>query len=156
MWRYIAGGGAVAALLAAAVVIIARGEPTPARASAIAAAPPVQSGTEVANLPYRAPEATEATREERRFSRYDKDRNGKVTREEYVAQRRKAYARLDANGDGQLTFDEWAIKATTKFGGADRDKSGEMSPREFATTAVSRKPARPCAPQRAGPTDDEG
>jgi hypothetical protein len=157
MWRYIAGAGAVAALLAAAFVVVVQGDTTRTQDPAIPSAPAPRSEAEPVNLPYRVPAATDATREERRFSRYDKDRDGAVTREEYVAQRRKAYARLDRNGDGQLSFDEWAIKATTKFAGADRDKSGSMSPREFATTAVSRKPARPCAPQRpAAQADEEG
>lgn len=85
------------------------------------------------------PRASEKTREERRFSRYDKDRDGSVAREEYLASRRKAYARLDANGDGRLSFDEWAARTTAKFAGADRDRSGALTAAEFATTKVVRK-----------------
>jgi len=101
------------------------------------------------------PAASEKTREERRFSRYDKDKDGSVAREEYLASRRKAYAKLDANGDGRLSFEEWAIKTTTKFATADGDRSGALTPAEFATTRVARKsPARaPCPP--AGRSDDE-
>ena len=109
-------------------------------------------------LPASAPEASERTREEKRFDRYDKDRNGSVTRDEYLMQRRKAFAKLDANHDGNLSFDEWAVKATTKFAAADRDKSNAMTRAEFAATAVKRKPARPrrdCPPAtRTDQSDD--
>ncbi|RZM28282.1 MAG: histidine kinase, partial [Sphingomonas sp.] len=79
-----------------------------------------------------------------------------ITRDEYLAQRRKAFARLDTSGDGQLSFEEWAVKATTKFAAADRDRSGAMTPAEFATTAVKRKPAPRCPPVRAQAADEEG
>src|SRR3546814_9223897 len=51
--------------------------------------------------PPAAPEASEQKREERRFNRYDKDRDEAITREEYLASRRKAFAKLDVNGDGR-------------------------------------------------------
>ena len=109
-------------------------------------------------LPDTVPEATPKTREEKRFGRYDKDRDGAITREEYLVSRRKAYAKLDVNRDGQLSFDEWAAKTTGKFAAADRDRSGTMTAAEFATTAVKRKPARrgACPPAAAAPREDEG
>lgn len=140
MWRYLAGGGAALALVGAGALVIGN------RGTAVA---PLQAQTGAAGgtataepLPDTAPEATAKTREQKRFGRYDKDRDGAITRDEYLAARRKAYARLDTNADGTLSFDEWAIKATTKFATADTDKSGRMNPAEFATTAVKRKPAR--------------
>ncbi|RZL70179.1 MAG: histidine kinase, partial [Sphingomonas sp.] len=82
-------------------------------------------------------------------------RNEKITREEYLVQRRKAYARLDVDADGKLSFDEWAVKATTKFADADRDKSGTMTAPEFATTAVKRKgPARVNCPPVQAPAEE--
>jgi hypothetical protein len=103
------------------------------------------------------PRASEKTREERRFSRYDKDKDGNVAREEYLASRRKAYAKLDVNGDGRLTFDEWAAKTTTKFTTADGDRSGTLTPAEFATTRVIRKAAtRPNCPPPPTRGDEEG
>lgn len=109
-----------------------------------AAPPPRVAVAEAPPEPVAAvPEATARTREEKRFDRYDKDRDGIVTREEYLASRRKAFAKLDVNGDGRLSFDEWAVRTTGKFAGADRDKSGTLNRAEFATTAVQRKaPAR--------------
>ena len=102
------------------------------------------------------PEAAPATREQKRFNRYDKDRDGRITRDEYLAARRKAFAKLDANGDGRLSFDEWAIKATTKFAAADKDASGAMTAAEFATTAVKRKaPSRAkCPPPQQAPSEE--
>jgi EF hand len=84
------------------------------------------------------PQATEKTREEKRFNRYDRDKNGGVAAEEYLFSRRKAYAKLDINGDGKLSFDEYAVKTVTKFNGADKDRSGILTPAEFLTTRVVR------------------
>lgn len=101
------------------------------------------------------PEATPRTREEKRFGRYDKDRDGAITREEYLVSRRKAYAKMDANRDGALQFDEWAGKTLAKFSGADGDGSGTMTAAEFATTAVKRTPrSRPTCPPAARTDDD--
>ena len=155
MWRYLAGGGALLAATIAGIVLIGGpsrpGSPlrgAPSRQEAAAAAAPVSVGD--------VPEATPATREQKRFDRYDKDRDDSITRDEYLAGRRKAFARLDVNGDGRLDFEEWAVKATTKFATADRDKSGAMNAAEFATTAVRRKsPVRAkCPPPPAGPLDE--
>ncbi|MCB8829786.1 hypothetical protein LJD47_32720, partial [Escherichia coli] len=68
----------------------------PAARAAAAAGPAPQEEAAV-------PEATPATREQKRFNRYDKDRDDKVTRDEYLAARRKAFAKLDTNGDGHLS-----------------------------------------------------
>ncbi len=103
------------------------------------------------------PEASDRTREEKRFARYDKDRNGAVAREEYLAARRKAFARLDTDGDGRLAFEEYAVKTTAKFAAADKDRSGVLSAVEFAATRVVRKAAvRPrCPPAKEG-GEEEG
>lgn len=150
MWRYLTGGAAVVAAISAGVMMFS----SDARPGAVLPQQPVvRAGgdTPTDPLPGEAPQAADKTREQKRFDRYDKDRDAKITREEYLAQRRKTYARLDTDGDGTLSFDEWAIKATTKFAAADRDKSGAMTAPEFATTAVKRKaPARlNCRPVQA-------
>ena len=97
--------------------------------------------------PLKAPEATPQSREARRFSRADKDKNGRVEREELLGPRRKAFAKLDTNGTGSLSFEEWAIKSIDKFQGADRDRSGWLTPAEYATTAPpppKKKPTCAC------------
>lgn len=152
MWRYVVGG-ASALLLAGAGVMLSTSK---ARPPSPLAARPAATAAQDDPLPAEVPEASERTREQKRFDRYDKDRDALVTRDEYLAQRRKAYAKLDTNHDGQLSFDEWAVKTTTKFAVADKDKSGGMTPAEFLTTApkrsVKRKPNCPPAP---APREDE-
>ncbi|WP_448664404.1 histidine kinase [Sphingomonas sp. CJ20] len=151
MWRYLAGGAAVL-LLGVAGLFLFRGSaspgPTlPAAPVALAAAAPDEDP-----LPDEAPSASAKTREQKRFDRYDKDRNDGISREEYLASRRKAFAKLDTDHDGRLSFDEWAAKTIGKFAGADADKSGVLTRAEFATTAVKRSPARKpacvCAPAK--------
>lgn len=97
--------------------------------------------------PRGAPPAADArTKEQRRFDRADKDKNGGVTLLELFEPRRRAFARLDTNGDGRLAFEEWAVRTSTKFGEADRDRSGVLTREEYATTAPRRRaPARPAA-----------
>ena len=70
-----------------------------------------------------------------RFSRADKDKNGRIEREELLASRRKAFAKLDKNGNGSLSFEEWAVKTIDKFAGADKDRSGWLDAPEYASTA---------------------
>ena len=56
------------------------------------AAPPARAAGSTlfsSDAPLRAPEASSKTREEKRFSRYDKNKDGKVEAEEYLAARRK-------------------------------------------------------------------
>jgi hypothetical protein len=153
MWRYLAGGVAALAMAGAGVLLFGR----PSAPAALPAAPAeAAAGQEsAAPLPDRVPEASPRTREQKRFGRYDKDKDGAVSREEYLASRRKAYAKLDTNRDGQLSFDEWAAKTSAKFAAADADKSGSMTAAEFATTAVKRKPARRAAPCPPAPTSAE-
>ena len=140
MWRYLVGGLAALALAGAGMMLFNRGGVSIA---ALPAAPLAFAQTaDGGALPDSVPEASDRTREQKRFDRYDKDRNGAVTRDEYLLARHKAYAKLDVNHDGTLSFDEWAVKAETKFALADKDKSGAMTAVEFATTAVKRKPPR--------------
>ncbi|WP_066782191.1 histidine kinase [Sphingomonas sp. CCH5-D11] len=154
MWRYLAGGLAALLMVAAGWTLFsgrARTDPVLPPAPPPSGAKSVLQDDAPGDPP--VPEASERTREEKRFDRYDKDRDDRIGREEYLVSRRKAYAKLDANSDGRLTFDEWAVKTTTKFATADRDKSGSMDRAEFATTAVKRS-AKPKCACPAGGTED--
>lgn len=154
MWRYLAGGAAGLLLVVAGMTLQAmRSPPAPVLAAMPAAAAATADGQ---TSDPAVPEALPATREQKRFDRYDKDRNGSITRDEYLMARHKAFAKLDADGNGTLSFDEWAAKAEAKFTLADKDKSGAMNAAEFATTAVKRKtrPRPNCVPARAAPADD--
>ena len=132
MLRFLAGAVAAFLLLTGAFLMWqGHAEQGPA----LPAAPPAQSSTPSMVRPVEAPEATPKNREARRFSRADKDKNGRVEREEMLGPRRKAFAKLDTNGNGSLSFEEWAIKSIDKFQGADRDRSGALNAVEYATTA---------------------
>ncbi len=137
MWRYLAAGLGGLMLIVVGYMFVTGGAPP---RSGLPGAPALAGMTgQDGGLPDGAPEASAKTREEKRFGRYDKDKDGAITRAEYLASRRKAYARLDTNGDGQLSFDEWSVKTTGRFLAADADKNGAMSPAEFATTAPKRR-----------------
>ena len=85
------------------------------------------------------PEATELTREQRRFFRYDRDRDLRITRNEMLSSRTDAFRDLDKDGNNLLTFEEWAVTTAQRFDKADADRDRELTQQEFATTAP--KPA---------------
>lgn len=93
----------------------------------------------------QAPEASPKSREERRFSRADKNKDGKIESEELLGSRRKAFAKLDTNGNGALGFEEWAHTTIDKFKGADKDRNGLLTPAEYATTAPPPPKHRTCS-----------
>ena len=104
------------------------------------------------------PQASEKTREQKRFSRYDHDKDGKVSRDEFLAARRRAFAKLDLNGDGRLSFDEYAVKGEKRFADADGNHDASLDAAEFATTRLVRK-AKPnprCPPVAPAHGDEEG
>lgn len=157
MWRYAAGGVAAILLIVAGWFVFSGRARSDSVLPAVAARAAPAAG-DAETLPDTVPEATAKTREQKRFGRYDKDRDGKVTRDEYLASRRKAFAKLDADGDGRLSFEEWSVKAITKFATADADRSGAMDAKEFATTATKRstRPKPNCPPlTRERPTAAE-
>ncbi|WP_114519997.1 EF-hand domain-containing protein [Altererythrobacter sp. ZODW24] len=93
------------------------------------------------------PEATELTREQRRFYRYDRNRDQTITRNEMLSTRSKAFRKLDVDGNNLLSFEEWAVATAKKFDGADRNGNAELTPAEFATTRpkpAKKKPACRC------------
>jgi hypothetical protein len=153
MWRYLAWAAAGILLIAAGMTFQAMRSPPAATLAAMPAAAAETATPDGQATSPAVPEALPATREQKRFDRYDKDRNGSVTRDEYLMARRKAFAKLDVDNNGTLSFDEWAVKAETKFALADKDKSGTMNATEFATTAVKRKskPRPNCRPTSSAP-----
>jgi hypothetical protein len=150
MWRFLAGVASALLLSGAGLFWWTSSRPESPLARAVT--PAVAASTR-AGESAPPPEAEELTREEKRFDRYDKDRDQRITADEYLLSRRKAYAKLDVNGDGRLSFEEWGKKTTDKFAKADGDRSKTLSREEFATTKVVRKtPARSNCPPP--PRDD--
>ncbi len=156
MRRILALGVAFIALIAAGLLWTRDRPAALATVPALTVADATPDGQEDTAEPSVAPayalprsEVTPAEREARRFNRYDKDRNGAINRDEYLANRKKAFAKLDLNGDGKLSFDEYTVKTVKKFATADRNGDGTLTPPEFATTAIKRKPRAPCPPGAA-------
>lgn len=116
---------------------VERAAPPPAP---VAAQPEGLPSADVAGLAGpEPPEASELTREQRRFFRYDRDRDRRITRNEMLSTRTDAFRALDQDGNNLLTFEEWAVTTVQRFDQADADRNGELSQQEFATTAP--KPA---------------
>lgn len=90
------------------------------------------------------PESTELTREERRFFRYDRNRDRKITRNEMLSTRTDAFRDLDTDGNNLLTFEEWAITTSTRFAEMDANGNQELTPAEFATSAPKPRPKPRC------------
>lgn len=159
MARFLAGALACFLLMTGAFLIwqsrAARGPVIPGAP----AAPSAASASLLAAQPLAAPEASPQTREERRFSRADKNKDGKIEEDEYLAGRRRNFDKLDVDHDGTLSFQEYAAKGIAKFEAADHGHKGWLSPAEFATTAPVRK-ARKCSCGRSeaepAPSDDSG
>src|SRR5687768_10187517 len=107
MRQWLALGVAAVLLLVAGFLFLSvdRGEALPAP-------PPRARAAPVSEAPLAPPEAVRPPqdREAKRLSRYDRDKDGSVDRDEFLRARQRAFAKLDANGDGRLSFDEYAVK----------------------------------------------
>lgn len=91
------------------------------------------------------PEATELTKEQQRFFRYDRNRDWRITRSEMLSTRSDGFRSLDTDGNNLLTFEEWAVTTVDKFDGADANGDRELSPKEFETTKPKPVKKRSCA-----------
>ena len=92
------------------------------------------------------PQASPATREERRFNRLDRNRDNLISRTEALSPRVAAFRKLDTDGNNLLSFEEWAVATSNKFKGADANGDGQLTRPEFATTKpkAPKKPAFRC------------
>lgn len=133
-------GGVIALVLVAVGLFwlqgraeVERGAPPPEPA---AAEPSGLPSADVAGLRGPAPpEASELTREQQRFFRYDRNRDQRITRDEMLSTRTEAFRKLDKDGNNLLTFEEWAVTTAERFDKADANGDRELDQREFATTA---------------------
>ena len=143
MLRFLAGAAACFLLLTGAFLLWqGRAANTPRLPDAPAASGKPMFGTP---SPLQAPEASPKSREEKRFARADRDKNGRIEREELLSPRRKAFAKLDDDGNGTLSFDEWAVTTIDKFAEADRDRTGWLTPAEYASTAPPPPKPKKCS-----------
>lgn len=121
--------------------VAARPEP-----SALDDALPEGDANAMGEAPPMPPSATARTREERRFDRYDRDRDNIITRNEMMASRARDFRKLDTDGNNLLSFEEWAAHTGERFAKADANQDGKLTRPEFASTAPERpkKPACRC------------
>ncbi|MDE1914516.1 MAG: EF-hand domain-containing protein [Sphingomonadales bacterium] len=109
--------------------------------------------------------APRQTTEERRFNRFDRNRDGRITRTEMLSTRVKAFQKLDTNHDNLLTFEEWAVRTSNRFKAVDRDGDGIVSREELAAFYVAQEAAKAqrakakaalCSCSTAPSSDDDG
>lgn len=145
--------GAFATLLAVSVGLfwwqgraeVEQGAPPPESAAEDVAAPGPLPSADVRGLRGPAPpEATEATREQRRFNRLDRDTDNRITRNEMMSTRTADFRKLDTDGNNLLTFEEWAVATGNRFKAADANGDLWLSREEFATTRPREKPKPKC------------
>lgn len=99
------------------------------------------------------------TEEQKRFNRYDRNRDGKISRNEMLSTRVKAFQKLDTNHDNLLSFEEWAVKTSDRFRDIDRNGDGIITREEFDawTAAHPKKPKKPgCAKDDPAPAKAKG
>ena len=148
MLRFLAGAAACFLLMTGTFLIW---QSRAATGPSLPGAPPARAASLFGeSVPLEAPEASAKTREEKRFARYDKDKDGKVETMEYLAARRRNFDKLDADHNGALAFQEYAVKGIEKFNGAG-GKKGWLSPAEFAATAPPPPKHKTCSCGRAEP-----
>ena len=132
MLRFLAGAAACFLLMTGAFLIW---QSRAASGPSLPGAPPAPAASLFGDsAPLEAPEASEKTRDEKRFARYDKDKDGKVETMEYLAARRRNFDKLDVDHNGALSFQEYAVKGIEKFNAAG-GKKGWLTPAEFVATA---------------------
>ncbi|MEY4270180.1 MAG: hypothetical protein RLZZ58_1396 [Pseudomonadota bacterium] len=152
MTRFLAGGVAALLLLVGGLFVWQGNSQSEEQDTPMMVAGPPEIPIAAADAPQRGdappepPAAKSASREERRFNRYDRDRNNLVSRVEMMSTRTAAFRKLDRDGNNLLSFEEWAAATGERFSGADGDKSGGLSRVEFVKTAPKRpvKPACRC------------
>ena len=133
--------GAFCALLLAGLGLFWMQGRAEVEAGAPPPAPPVATPTglpqaDVAGLTGPAPpEASQLTREQQRFFRYDRNRDLTITRDEMLSTRTDGFRALDADDNNLLTFEEWALTTVERFAEMDKDGNDELTAPEFATSA---------------------
>lgn len=80
------------------------------------------------------PEVDDETKEERRFNRFDRDRDNLISRPELLAPRVAEFRKLDRDGNNLLSFEEWAVRTSNRFRAADANGDSQLTRPEFTTT----------------------
>jgi hypothetical protein len=118
---------------------VEEGAPPPAPPAASRSANPEALPTDFAEGARGAapPEVDQISRDQSRFFRLDRNRDGRVTRNERLSTRTSAFRRLDTDGNNLLTFEEWAVATSERF--TEMDTSGDGIVTLAETTAYYRR-----------------
>ncbi len=167
MWRFLAGVGSALLLITGGVVLWRNQAPAANTVATVAPdmgvtlpkipdpGPPVDSTLTPDDFP-DLPQASEKTKEQKRFERYDKNKNNHIDLEEFISGQRRSFQKMDLNHDGVLSFEEYAAKRVEKFRKADANSDNVLTPEEFATTAIKHKPSKAkCACGKKAPASVE-
>lgn len=151
MQRMVLGAFAALVLVAAGLfwwqgrAEVETGAPPPEAALEEKAAPGPLPSADTRGLRGAAPpEASEATREQRRFGRLDRDLDGRITRNEMMSTRTRDFRKLDSDGNNLLSFEEWAVATGNRFKAADANGDLWLTREEFATTKPREQPKPRC------------
>ncbi|MEY2942749.1 MAG: hypothetical protein RLY97_763 [Pseudomonadota bacterium] len=71
------------------------------------------------------------SKEEKRFNRYDRNKDGQIIRNEMLATRVTGFKKLDINRDNLLSFEEWAVKTANRFKEVDKNGDGIVTRAEL-------------------------
>jgi len=147
MLRFLAGAASCFLLMTGAFLIW---QSHAAERPRLPDAPPARGfgASMLAAQPLQAPEASAKSREEKRFSRYDHDKDGKVEAAEYLAARQRNFQKLDLDHNNALSFQEYAAKGIEKFNAADQGRKGWLTEAELATTAPPAPKHKACSCER--------
>jgi hypothetical protein len=92
------------------------------------------------------PGMSEASREEKRFNRLDRNRDNIISRVEMLQPRVAAFKKLDTDHNNLLSFEEWAVATSNRLKKADANGDGNLTRQEFVATKPkpAKKPACRC------------
>lgn len=82
--------------------------------------------------------SADGEKEQRRFARYDHNKDGVVDLAEFITDTHRRFDKLDINHDGLVSFEEYAARRVEKFRDADANGDNILTREEFATTAITR------------------
>jgi hypothetical protein len=96
------------------------------------------------------------SKDQARFNRFDRNRDGTILRNEMLSTRVKAFQKLDVNHDNLLNFEEWAVKTANRFKEIDANGDGIVNATELkayyaAQDTKKAEHAKACSCGKAGP-----
>lgn len=89
-------------------------------------------------------------RQQRRFERLDRNKDGYATKDEIPARLTERVMRYDADGDGKVSRSEMVEGALTRFDRLDTNKDGQVTPEERAAGDAAESAPTAAATNQSG------